>query len=294
MVNRPGPGLPSRPCRTAFSTSGWTDSNGTGTGSTSGATRSVTGQPVAEPGLLQHEVPLDGTQLLGQRGELAVPPEGVAGEVRELQQQLPGALRVGADEATRSRSASCRRSAADLRAQRAHLGLHQPGPGRSSSAELQLAGHPPRRPRRWPAPARPMRYGAKTRRVPTTRSSTVNGLTTAGRIRTRGLGQVQPRPTVLPAGRRPLRPARSRAPGAVVAAPSHARTARRRRSAPRAGVPSRSRRWRTARSAGRGQALAQGAGRGSEAVCRVRNVARSASVPRLPGRNSRRTRTAHR
>ena len=47
------PRLPSSPCRTAFSTSGCRHRNGTATGSTSGAIRSVDLQPVAEPGLLE-------------------------------------------------------------------------------------------------------------------------------------------------------------------------------------------------------------------------------------------------
>jgi hypothetical protein len=42
MVTFPMPGLRSSPCRTAFSTSGWRQRNGTATGRTSCATRSVT------------------------------------------------------------------------------------------------------------------------------------------------------------------------------------------------------------------------------------------------------------
>ena len=42
IVMWPLPSLPSRPWRTAFSTSGWRARKGTATGSTSGATRSVT------------------------------------------------------------------------------------------------------------------------------------------------------------------------------------------------------------------------------------------------------------
>ena len=98
IVTWPGPALPSRPCRTAFSTSGCTQRNGTVTGSTSGATCSGDLQPVAEPGPLQQQVAVDRAQLLGQGGEVAVPAERVAGEVGELQQQLAGPLRVGAHE----------------------------------------------------------------------------------------------------------------------------------------------------------------------------------------------------
>ena len=49
-------------------------------------------QPVAEPGPLEQQVAVDRAQLLGQRGEVAVPPERVAGEVGELQQQVAGPL----------------------------------------------------------------------------------------------------------------------------------------------------------------------------------------------------------
>src|SRR3954451_98459 len=55
-------------------------------------------QAVAEPGALDSEVPVDRAQLLGERRELAVRPEGVPGELGELLQQLAGAVRVGPDE----------------------------------------------------------------------------------------------------------------------------------------------------------------------------------------------------
>ncbi len=55
-------------------------------------------QLVAEAGPLQGEVAVDRAQLLGEGGVVAVPPEGVAGEVGEVDQELPGPLRVGPHE----------------------------------------------------------------------------------------------------------------------------------------------------------------------------------------------------
>src|SRR3954465_3383396 len=80
----PIPSLACSPCRTAFSTSGWLARTGTATGRTPGGgrprdrpRRHLGGdpepalQPVAEPGLLQHQVALDVAQLVGEGGELA-------------------------------------------------------------------------------------------------------------------------------------------------------------------------------------------------------------------------------
>ena len=55
-------------------------------------------QPLAVPGLLEQQVLLDRAELVGERGEVAVAAEGVAGEVGELQQQVAGPLGVGAHE----------------------------------------------------------------------------------------------------------------------------------------------------------------------------------------------------
>ena len=46
-------------------------------------------------GLLEQQVALYRPELVGQRGELAVAPERVAGEVGELEQQCRGPVRVG-------------------------------------------------------------------------------------------------------------------------------------------------------------------------------------------------------
>ena len=101
-------------------------------------------QPVAEPGPLQRQVAVDRAQLLGQRGELAVRAERVAGEVGELQQQLPGPLRVGADERRDRGQRVVDEVRADLGPQRPHLGPHQPGPGLVQLGQLQLGRHPAR------------------------------------------------------------------------------------------------------------------------------------------------------
>ena len=99
-------------------------------------------QPLAEAGPLQREVAVDRAQLLGQRGELAVRPERVAGELGELQQQLARPLRVGPDEGGDRGQRVVDEVRADLRPQRAHLGPHQPGPGLVELGQLQLGGHP--------------------------------------------------------------------------------------------------------------------------------------------------------
>ena len=55
-------------------------------------------QPFAEAGPLQVEIGVDQTELLGHRHELPVAPEAVTDEVRELDQELTSAVRIGADE----------------------------------------------------------------------------------------------------------------------------------------------------------------------------------------------------
>ena len=99
-------------------------------------------EPVAEPGLLEQQVALDRAQLLGQRRELAVLAEGVAGEVGELEQQLAGPVGVGAHERGDRAEGVVDEVRADLCAQRAHLGAHQPVPRLVELGELELAGDP--------------------------------------------------------------------------------------------------------------------------------------------------------
>ena len=156
-------GAASRPWRTAFSTSGWMQRKGTATGSTSGRDPQRHLEPVAEAGLLEQQVALDGAELLGERRVLAVAAEGVAGEVGELQQQLAGPVGVGADEAGDRAERVVDEVRADLGPQGAHLGLHQPGAGGVELGELELAGDPLRRPRRRPGPARRWRAGEHRR-----------------------------------------------------------------------------------------------------------------------------------
>ena len=108
MLTMPMPGLRDNPCRTAFSTSGCRQRNGRVDRQHLGGDLQPHLEPVTEPGPLDGQVAVDRAQLLGEGGELAVRPERVAGELGELQDQLPGPLRVGADERARSRSARCR------------------------------------------------------------------------------------------------------------------------------------------------------------------------------------------
>jgi len=100
-------------------------------------------EPVAEPGLLEVEVALDRLQLLGERGELTVAAEGVAGEVGELQQQLASPFRVGPHEGRDRGQRVVDEVRADLRPQRTDLGLHETGARRVKLGELELTGRPP-------------------------------------------------------------------------------------------------------------------------------------------------------
>ncbi len=99
-------------------------------------------QPVTEAGLLQEQVALHRAQLLGQGGELAVLAEGVAGEVGELQQQVAGPVGIGAHEGGDGAERVVDEVRADLRAQGADLGAHEPVPGLVELGQLELAGRP--------------------------------------------------------------------------------------------------------------------------------------------------------
>ena len=136
-------------------------------------------EPVAEAGLLQQQVALDRAELLGERGELAVPAEGVAGEVGELQQQLAGPVGVGAHERRDRAERVVDEVRADLGPQRAHLGLHQPGPRGVQLGELELRRRPTAATSSAARTSPAVAPSVKTWRVPTIRSSTTSGLTIA-------------------------------------------------------------------------------------------------------------------
>ena len=99
-------------------------------------------EPLAEPGPLDRQVPVDRAQLLGERRELTVRPEAVPGELGELQDQLAGALRVGTHERGDRGQRVVDEVRADLRPQRPHLGPGQPGPGRVELGERELGADP--------------------------------------------------------------------------------------------------------------------------------------------------------
>ena len=99
-------------------------------------------EPLAEAGLLEHEVALDVAQLLGQRGERAARAQRVAGEVGEVDEQLAGPVGVGAHERGDRGEAVVDEVRADLGAQRPQLGLHDAGAGAGELGEGELAGHP--------------------------------------------------------------------------------------------------------------------------------------------------------
>ena len=132
----------------------------------------------------------------------------------------------------------------------------------------------------------PVACGAPTTRVPTSTSSTTSGLMTSCRT-----GQPRRPQAVVSAIRVGAPSGRSAMTRAVSAAwwwptPSQASTPLVSVSAT-AGVPSSARRWRRLRSALASVSPSRSAGAASEAVWRVRKVARSASVPRCVRRQGR-------
>ena len=104
----PPPGRDSTPWRTAFSTSGCSDSTGTTAVQHLGVDLHAHLQPVAEARLLEPQVLLDVVQLVGQRHVGAVAAERVADELGELGQQLARLLRPRVDERWRPPPARCR------------------------------------------------------------------------------------------------------------------------------------------------------------------------------------------
>ena len=99
-------------------------------------------QPVAEPGALEAQVAVDRAQLLGHGREVAVPAERVAREVGELEHELAGLRGVGVDERRDRVERVVDEVRADLRAERAHLGLGERGARGVELAELDLRGDP--------------------------------------------------------------------------------------------------------------------------------------------------------
>ncbi len=81
------------PCRTAFSTSGWTMSSGTRASATSGARSTVTSRRSAKRAL-DVEIALDDLQFLGQRGVTIAGIEHVAEQIAERGRQAHDARRV--------------------------------------------------------------------------------------------------------------------------------------------------------------------------------------------------------
>ena len=94
----------------------------------------------AEPGPLQNQVAVDIAQLVGQHGVGPGGPERVSGEVGELQDQLAGAVGVGAHERGDGRQGVVDEMRADLCPQREHLRTVQPCPGGVEFGQLKLAG----------------------------------------------------------------------------------------------------------------------------------------------------------
>ena len=101
-------------------------------------------QPVAEPCALEAQVAVDRAELLGDGREVAVPAEGVAREVGELEHQLAGLRGIRVDERRDRVERVVDEVRADLRAQGAHLGLGEGGARRVELAELDLGGDPVR------------------------------------------------------------------------------------------------------------------------------------------------------
>ena len=119
-------------------------------------------EPVAEPGLLEHEVALDVAQLLGEGREGSARAQRVAGEVGEVDEQLAGPVGVGAHERRDGREAVVDEVRADLGAERPQLGLHDAGAGAGQLGEGELARHP--RGDLLGGPGEPGRAGRSSRR----------------------------------------------------------------------------------------------------------------------------------
>ena len=239
------------------------------------------GEPVAEPGLLDDEVGLDRPQLLRERRELAVPAEGVAGELGEVDEQLPGPLGVGARERRDGGQRVVDEVRADLRPQRAHLGLHEPRARGVELGQLELPGDPARHLVRRAdesrrGPAGEDLQGADDLLVDVERRDD-RLAHDARRLGARDVGAVDD-------GRTPVAERTRRDDGGLRGRGASDR--RPTRAAPlvsviaTAGAPRSERRCLSERSAAAGVRPIRSGGDASSAVCRVRYVARSASVPR--------------
>lgn len=98
------------------------------------------GEVGAEARAFQRQVPVDVAQFLGQHGVLAGGAKRVAGEVGELQDQLAGAVGVGAHEGGNGVERVVDEVRADLRAQRQDFGTVEAGAGSVELGEFDLAG----------------------------------------------------------------------------------------------------------------------------------------------------------
>ena len=140
-------------------------------------------QPVAEAGLLEHEVALGVAQLVGQRGELAAAAQRVPGEVGELEQQLARPVGIGPGERRDRGERVVDEVRADLGAQRPQLGLGQHPALRVGAGRVRAARTPSRRPPRPRARAspcsrasrRPARRPRRRRRRPGWRRRSARG-----------------------------------------------------------------------------------------------------------------------
>ena len=128
MSQRPSGWRSSMPWRTAFSTSGCSDSTGTTACRTSGVDLHSHLQALAEAGPLEVQVLLHVVQLVGERDVGALARERVAGELGELGQQLARLLGPRVDVAGDRGQRVVDEVRRDLRPQRAQLGAREPLP----------------------------------------------------------------------------------------------------------------------------------------------------------------------
>ncbi len=99
-------------------------------------------QLVAEARPFEQQVAVDAGELVGERGEVARAAQGVPGEVGEVQQQLAGAVGVGARERGDRGQRVADEVRRDLRPQGPRLGVQCPPPRGLQLGQLQLARGP--------------------------------------------------------------------------------------------------------------------------------------------------------
>ena len=135
----------STPWRTAFSTSGCSDSTGTTAWQHLGRDLEPHLQAVAEAGPLEPQVLLDVVELVGERHVRALAAERVARELGELGQQLARLLGIGVDVAGDRRERVVDEVRRDLGPQRAQLGPREPLGLLLELAQLELRADEARR-----------------------------------------------------------------------------------------------------------------------------------------------------